>query len=78
MSANISNTVRHIELDRTIVSSKAPMDKSNVPKHLLEVMLRATPCSPMVFYGLLAWANLNTQMPCTSQGELWHDYRHSQ
>ena len=70
MSANISNTVRHIELDRTIVSSKALMDKGNVPKRLLEVMLRATPCSPMVFYGLLAWANLNTQRPCRSNKAL--------
>jgi hypothetical protein len=37
------------------------MDKGNVPKHFLDVMVRATPCSPMVFYGLLAWANLNAQ-----------------
>jgi hypothetical protein len=37
------------------------MDKVNLPKQFLDIMVRATPCSPMVFYGLLAWANLNAQ-----------------
>ena len=44
MSMNISNTVRHTELDRTTVSSRASVDKVDVPKHLLDVMMRATPC----------------------------------
>ena len=60
MTANISNTVRRTELDRT-TWSRAPMDKVDLPKQFLDVMVRATPCSPMVFYGLLAWANLNAQ-----------------
>ena len=60
MTANISNTVRHTELDRT-TWSRAPKDKVNLPKQFFDVMVRATPCSPMVFYGLLAWANLNAQ-----------------
>jgi hypothetical protein len=37
------------------------MDEVNLPKQFLDVMVRATPCSPMVFCGLLAWANLNAQ-----------------
>jgi hypothetical protein len=60
MTANISNTVGHTELDRT-TWSRAPMDKVNLPKQFLDVVVGATPCSPMVFYGLLAWANLNAQ-----------------
>jgi len=60
MTPNISNTIRHTELDWT-TWSRAPMDKVNLPKQFLDVMVRATPCSPMVFYGLLAWANLNAQ-----------------
>jgi hypothetical protein len=61
MTANISNSVRHTELDGTTIWSKAPMDKVNLPRQFLDVLVRATPCSPMVFYGLLAWANLNAQ-----------------
>ena len=61
MTGNTHNTSRHIEPDRTNVSS-APIDNGNVPNNVFDVMMRATPCSPMVFYGLLAWAKLSAQM----------------
>jgi hypothetical protein len=68
MTGNIHNTSRHIEPARTTASSSAPIDNGNLPNNVFDVMMRATPCSPMVFYGLLAWANLNAQMSAGHQG----------
>jgi hypothetical protein len=61
MTGNTHRTGGHIEPDRTKVSS-ALIDNGNVPNNVFDVMMRATPCSPMVFYGLLAWAKLSAQM----------------
>jgi hypothetical protein len=63
MSASINNTVGHKELGRTIASSRLPMDEGDARKHLFDVMVRATRCSPMVFCGLLAWTNLRANSP---------------
>ena len=68
MSRNIQNTSRQIEPDRTSVSSSAPSDNGNVPNNVFDAMMRASPCSPMVFYGLLAWAKLTAQTSSGQQG----------
>jgi hypothetical protein len=62
MTGKIHNAGRHIEPDRTTDPSAAPIDNVNVPNDVFGVMMRATACSPMVFYGLLAWAKLSAQM----------------
>ena len=43
-----------------------------VRPHLLDLVQGATACSQMVFYGLLAWANLPTDNPSNAHTETKH------
>src|SRR5215472_832272 len=47
----------------TGVALRTKTHSCNAPVDLFQIMERATPCSPRVFYGLLAWASPNAQMP---------------
>ena len=62
MTLHIGNAVADAESEATEVSLQTKTHSCNAPKDLFQIMERATPCSPWVFYGLLAWANLNAQM----------------
>ena len=50
------------ELEATEVVLGTRKHNGGAPRGLLQAIARSTACSSRVFYGLLAWANLNAQM----------------
>ena len=47
-------------------------DFEGVRPYLLDLVQGTTACSQMVFYGLLAWANLPTDNPSNAHAETKH------
>ena len=47
-------------------------DFAGVRPHLLDLVQGTTACSQMVFYGLLAWANLHTHNPSNAHTHSTH------
>jgi len=67
MTLKIGDVAPAFEPETTEVALRNPMHMDCAPKEPYQVMARATPCSPMVFHGLLAWARLDAQLPSTAE-----------
>jgi len=59
MTLHIGNAVPEVKSEETEVA----LHNDHAPQDLFRIMEWATPCSPWVFYGLLAWASLNAPGP---------------
>jgi hypothetical protein len=58
MTMHIGNAVSEVKSETTEVVLQTRTHGCDAPKDLFQIMERATPCSPWVFYGLLAWASV--------------------
>jgi hypothetical protein len=61
MTLHIGNAAPEVKSEETEVA----LHNDHAPQDLFRIMEWATPCSPWVFYGLLAWASLNAYLLST-------------
>jgi hypothetical protein len=62
MNLQIGDATPHVEPDLSEVVLGTRKCNGGALTNLFQAIARSTACSSRVFYGLLAWANLNAQM----------------
>ena len=62
MNLQMGDAAPYVELEATEVMLGTRKHNGGALTDLFQAIARSTACSSRVFYGLLAWANLNAQM----------------
>ena len=67
MNLQMGDAAPYIEPEATEVMLGTRKHNGGALADLFQAIARSTACSSRVFYGLLAWANLNAHMPLNAR-----------